>query len=126
MSVTCVRTCALLSFKDEVFTSRRRHTSYIGVTGVQTCALPISLTAVARLSVLSCSGGINGTLSPSSGMAATGKLVKAVALVAGGYAPLLILRATTLIPVRGISELPALMSTRPSIEPVEAKYSGVG
>ena len=32
----------LLAFSRFFFSSRRRHTSYISVTGVQTCALPIS------------------------------------------------------------------------------------
>ena len=34
--------CVLVGFVFFFFSSRRRHTRYISVTGVQTCALPIS------------------------------------------------------------------------------------
>ena len=39
--MTGCQTCALLIDHFFFFSSRRRHTRYISVTGVQTCALPI-------------------------------------------------------------------------------------
>src|SRR6056297_1949074 len=39
--VTGVQTCALPIYDAFFFSSRRRHTRFSGVTGVQTCALPI-------------------------------------------------------------------------------------
>src|SRR5210317_1884824 len=35
------------------FSSRRRHTRFLNVTGVQTCALPISITGIIDILVLS-------------------------------------------------------------------------
>src|SRR6056300_545853 len=42
LNVTGVQTCALPILVVFFFSSRRRHTRFLNVTGVQTCALPIS------------------------------------------------------------------------------------
>src|SRR6056300_395651 len=41
LNVTGVQTCALPIYDSFFFSSRRRHTRFLNVTGVQTCALPI-------------------------------------------------------------------------------------
>src|SRR5210317_40720 len=48
LNVTGVQTCALPIHDAFFFSSRRRHTRFLNVTGVQTCALPIRRPPMAR------------------------------------------------------------------------------